>query len=107
MAQHHLPKGHAHRREFTNLITEQQKLNANFVNSVIFPGEAHDHFDSFVNRHKCQIRGLENPQIILEKKINSKPVTVWYIYCSLVKWLNFFLTRQVKYYKQMANVIVT
>lgn len=55
---------------------EQQNVSADFVNSMVFSGEAHLYFDAFVNRRNCGIADLENLRMLVKKK-HSGLVTVW------------------------------
>ena len=45
---------------------EQQQVDADFSNKIIFNGEAHFH----VNRQNCRVWGSENPRVIAEKQIH-------------------------------------
>ncbi|KAK0166333.1 hypothetical protein PV328_004759 [Microctonus aethiopoides] len=71
------PSDHTQRREFVEWIMEQQQLNTDFSNKIIFSNEAHFHLDGFVNRQNCRIWGSEDPRVIVEKQMHSQRVTVW------------------------------
>ena len=47
---------HAQRREFVELTMEQQKMDTDFSNKIIFNDEAY--FHGFVNRQNYRIWGL-------------------------------------------------
>lgn len=44
------PDDHRVRRDFVNWILEQQQVDVDFSNKIIFSDEAHFHFNGFVNR---------------------------------------------------------
>ena len=46
---------------------EQGQVDADFSNKIIFSDETHFYLDDFVNCQNCQIWGLENPLVIVEK----------------------------------------
>lgn len=77
LAQELKPTDHAQRREFVEWIMEQQQVDADFSNKIIFSDEAHFHLDGFVNRQNCRIWGSENPRVIVEKQMHPQRVTVW------------------------------
>lgn len=77
LTQQLLPTDHAQRREFTDWILEQQEVNADFADKIIFSDEAHFHVDGCVNRQNCRIWGSENPRTIHEKAMHPQRVTVW------------------------------
>ncbi|EFN89309.1 hypothetical protein EAI_06200, partial [Harpegnathos saltator] len=58
---------HAQRGEFVEWIMEQQQVDADFSNKIIFSGAAHFHPNGLVNRQNCRIWGSENPRVIVEK----------------------------------------
>lgn len=54
MTQQLPPIDQAQQREFINWIIEQQKVNSEFVDKIIFSGEPHFYVNSFVYEHKCR-----------------------------------------------------
>ncbi|KZC14885.1 hypothetical protein WN55_07749, partial [Dufourea novaeangliae] len=66
------PTDHAKPREFVEWIMEQQQVDAEFSNKIIFSDEAHFHLDDFVNRQNCRIWGSEFsgfPRVIVETQM--------------------------------------
>ncbi|EFN83836.1 hypothetical protein EAI_02650, partial [Harpegnathos saltator] len=58
------------RREFVEWFMEQQQVDADFSNKIIFSDEAHFHLDGLVNRQNCRIWASENPRVIVEKQMH-------------------------------------
>lgn len=77
LTQQLLPTDHRQRREFVRWVMEQQEVDIDFPDKIIFSDEAHFHLDGFVNKQNCRIWGTENPRVIQEKHIHPKRVTVW------------------------------
>nr|XP_034195323.1 uncharacterized protein LOC117611486 [Osmia lignaria] len=71
------PQNHALRRRFADWILGQLDVDPNFHRKIIFSNEAHFWLDGFVNKQNCRIWDDSNPQVIQQRPLYPKKITVW------------------------------
>ena len=58
-------------------VLEQQMVDGNFSIKIFISDEAHCTLGGYVNKQSCRIWGSENSQVIEERPLQPKKVTVW------------------------------
>jgi hypothetical protein len=58
-------------------VLENQKVDGNFSQKIIFSDEAHFQLDGCVNTRNCPIWSAGNPRVIREKPLQVQRATLW------------------------------
>ena len=69
-------------------------MQGNYSNKIFFSGEAHFTLEGYINNENCRFWGSEKPQVIEERPLQPRKVTVW---CALWSDLTI-LIRKLRWY---------
>jgi hypothetical protein len=71
------PADHESRRQFADRMLAELQHDQRFFHKIFFSDEAHFYLSGYVNKQNCRVWGSENPQVIVERPLHPKKVTVW------------------------------
>ena len=57
------------RRRYMEWVLEQQAVDTNFLNKILFSDKAHFTLGSYANKPNCRIQDSENSQVIEERPL--------------------------------------